>query len=193
MSRIYPVTFKWLEADVVDADGVVRTVPVMVPHPRFAKICERQFHDAEEYTLVPLEPRSRASHNHFFAAISEGFKNMPASMDARWPSAEHMRKWILVETGWFDEKEFECPDEDFAKKLGTFVRTEDEFARISVHRPSGNHDSWKVIIRRAMSQSAAAMGKRDFEASKKDVLDLLEHFLTVPRGTLMKEAGRNAT
>jgi MoxR-like ATPase len=31
MTRIYPVTFKWTDADVADSDGVVRTVKAMVP------------------------------------------------------------------------------------------------------------------------------------------------------------------
>lgn len=191
--RHQAVVFDWKEVDVADTDGVVHSIMAMVPQRKYSNICKRQFGESGEYPLAAIEERSRASHSQFFASLHDGYINLPEKIAVRWPSAEHMRKWLLVETGWFDEKEFECPDEDFAKKLGTFVRTEDEFARISVHRPRGNHDSWKVIIRRAKSQSAAAMGKQEFEASKKDVLDLLEHFLTVPRGTLIKEAGRNAT
>ena len=36
------------------------------------------------------------------------------------------------------------------------------------------------------------MGKERFEASKRDVLDLLESMVDVPKGTLMREAGNAA-
>lgn len=188
--RIVPVTFVWRDAEVIDDDGVATRRKVMAPLARFDNICGRQFHDGEEYPLVPLEARSRASHGHYFACIHDGFQNLPENIAARWPSEEHMRKWLLIETGWFEEKDFDCPDELFAKRLATFVRTENEYARISIHRVDGKR--CKVIIRTAKSQSAAAMGKQAFEASKKDVLDLLEHMTAVPRGTLMREAGKSA-
>lgn len=193
MARIYPVTFVWKELDVADpATGELVHMRAMVPLPRFGNVCGRQYHDGEEYSLTPLEARSRSSHNHYFAAVHDGYQNLPEKIAARWPTEEHLRKWLLIETGWFDEKEFTCPDEDFAKKLGAFVRTENEYARISIHRPTGNHDHWKVIIRVAKSQSAQAMSKEPFEKSKRDVLDLLEALTAVPRGTLMREAGRSA-
>jgi len=96
-----------------------------------------------------------------------------------------MRKWILCEVGWFDEKEIDCANEKHAKALQTFIRTEDDYARI-FRRGS------LVIIRKAKSQSLAAMGKKDFEASKRDCLDLLESMVNVPKGTLMREAGQSA-
>lgn len=157
----------------------------MVPEPRYENVCRRQFSEGETYPLIVLEERSRASHNAFFAAIHSGWVNLPENVAARFPSAEHMRKWILCEVGWFDEKEIDCANEKHAKALQTFIRTEDDYARI-FRRGS------LVIIRKAKSQSLAAMGKKDFEASKRDCLDLLESMVNVPKGTLMREAGQSA-
>jgi hypothetical protein len=188
--RILPVVFRWTEADIVDPDsGEIRKRRVMIPLDRFGNVCRRQYHDGEEYPLVPLEARSRKSHNAFFAAINEGFDNLPESLAARWPTSEHMRKWLLIECGWFDEKEFEFDNQRYANSLGAFIRTEDEFARISIHKVADR--KWRVIVRRAKSQAAANMGKQSFEDSKKAVLELLEHMVGVAKGDLMKEAKRN--
>ena len=189
--RIYPVTFVWKPVDVVAPDGEVTRVKAMVPLPRYANLVARQYGDDEEYTLVPLEARSRKSHNHYHACIADGFANLPEKIAARWPSETHLRKWLLVETNWFDEEDFDCPDEQFARRLAAFVRKGDEYARISIHRPENKSGRWRVIVRRAKSQSAA-MGKEAFQASKTAVLDLLEQLTNVPRGTLMKEAGKHA-
>lgn len=190
MPRIYPITFRCQSVEIIDADsGEARKVSALVPLHRFSNVFGRQHHDGEDYTMVPLEARSRASHNHYFAAVNDAFDNLPERIAARWPSAEHFRKWCLIEVGWFQEREIKCPDEQFARGLAAFVREHDEFARITVHC---GEDGWSVIIRRAKSQSAAAMGKQAFEDSKKAVLELMEHMTGVDRGALMKNAGRSA-
>ena len=126
-----------------------------------------------------------ASHRAYFAAINEGFKNLPHSYAARFPSADFLRRWLLIECGWCEEKEFECVSPKHAKALRTFIRTEDAYVRINSHPTI-------VIVRKAKSQSLAAMGKNDFEASKRDTLDLLESMVNVPKGTLMREGGMSA-
>ena len=180
-----PVVFVWKEVEIVDRDGAIARTAVMVPLPRYGNVCKSQFTLDEEYTLGTVEKRSMASHNHFFAAINEGFKNLPENISARWPTSEHLRKWLLIETGWFDEKEIECASETHARRLQTFVRVEDAYARI-YRRGS------MVIIRKAKSQSRQAMGTEPFQKSKTDCLDLLEEMVRVPKGTLMREAGRAA-
>lgn len=190
--RPIPVTYDWLEVEVTDpASGEVRRCKAMVPKSRFDNICGRQFDLGEDYTLVPHEDRSMASHRQYFAAIKDGFNNLPERLHARWPTAEHLRKWCLVECNLFDEKEFDCPDETFAKRLGYFIRTEDEYAVISIHKTEGTKRV-KVIVRRAKSQSMQSMGKAEFQASKQAVLDLIESFIGLERGQLKKHAGKNA-
>lgn len=182
--KTYPVVFLWRDVDVVDADGVATRCKAMVPLARYGKVSARQFVEEQEYPLVILEARSRASHNHYFSALHEGFQNLPEKIAARWPTEEHLRKWLLCEAGWFDESEIDCSSPRHATQAATLIRSFDDYARISVHGA-------KVIIRRAKSQSANAMGREAFQKSKTDVLDLLEHFTQVPKGTLKKEAGRN--
>ena len=180
--RIQPIVFIWSEAIVPESGEIKR---VMVPQPRYAKIAARQFVDGQEYPLAILETRSRASHNQFFAALHEGFQNLPEKIAPRFPTEDHLRKWLLCETGWFDEDEFDFETEKQANRLARWIRTDNEYARIKVV-------GTRVIVRRAKSQSAAAMGKDTFEQSKRDVLDLLEAMTNVPRGTLKREAGRAA-
>jgi hypothetical protein len=55
-----------------------------------------------------------------------------------------------------------------------------------------NGGTWKVIVRKAKSQAVLEMGAEDFKKSKADVLDLLEHLTNVPRGALMRNAGKSA-
>jgi hypothetical protein len=167
-----PVVFTWSGA-------------AMVPLPRYLKVAERQFVVGEEYPMELIEERSQASHNAYFAALHDGFQNLPEKIAARFPTEMHLRRWLLIETNWFDEKEFDMLSEQKARELALWVRTEEEYARIHVH-------GTKVIVRRAKSQSRAAMGKADFEASKRACLDLLEAMTDVPKGSLMKNAGRAA-
>ena len=61
---------------------------------------------------------------------------------------------------------------------------------IFTHQVSENR--WKVIVRRAKSQAMPAMKKQEFEDSKKAVLELIEHLISVPKGTLKEEGGRSA-
>ena len=184
--KVQPIVYLWRVVEVVDEQGIVTRVRAMVPVPKYANVAKRQFGEEDGlHTLEQIGERSMASHNQFFAAINDHYDNLPERMAARWPSSEHFRKWLLVETGWCDEKEFDMESEVHAKRLGTFIRTEDDFARIRVV-------GRKVIVRKPKSQALAAMGKTDFEASKRAVLDLAEHLTGISRGEAMKHAGRSA-
>jgi hypothetical protein len=181
-----PVAFIWGEAEVVDArTGEIARKRAMVPLPRFDNLAKRQFVDGEEYVLAPIEERSMASHNQYFAALKGYFDNLPESISARWPTPQHFRRWLLIEAGWFDEKEFEMVSSEYAHALGAFVRTADEYARILIRGK-------KVIVQKAKSQSRAAMGKEAFQQSKRDVLDLAESMVGTPVRTMMREAGNHA-
>lgn len=186
-----PVVFRLQAVDITDPDsGEVRRINAMVPLPRFGNVVARQFAEGEDYTLVIHEDRSMASHGHYFASLKDGFDNLPENIAARFPSVDHLRSWCLIQCGWFDEKEIECETERQAKMLAKFIRTERDFARISVH---GNKEiGWKVIVRVAKSQSMASMGKDQFEKSKSDVLDLVSSMVGVTTGDLKRNAGRSA-
>jgi hypothetical protein len=180
-----PIPFRWSQIGIVDDDGVVSRQFVMMPLPRFLKLAGKQYAENGEYPLIPCESRDMRAHRGYMAAISEGFTNLPETIAARFPSENHLRRWLLVETGYLDEREFTCDSEANARALGFFVRTQDEYCRISIHGA-------KVIVRRAKSQSLAAMGAEEFKASKRAVLELLESMIGVRPGTLRKESGNHA-
>ena len=181
--RDQAIVFVWREIPI--EGGTFKACFAMVPVPRYANVAKRQFVEGHEYVLEQASERSMASHSQFFAALNDYFDNLPETIAARWPTANHFRRWLLCETGWFDEKEFDLISEKHAKALAAFIRTEDDYARIVVRNK-------KVIVRRAKSQSLKAMGKEDFQKSKNDVLDLAAQFVGVPRAMAMKEAGRSA-
>lgn len=200
--RILPVVFTWQNVEVVDADGVAERRLAMVPLKRYGNVCARQYHEGEEYPLVPLEARSRSSHNHFFAALADGFANIPEDLGlvqrrlglktippGGWKDEEHFRAWALCETGWCDVDEF---DFDSPKDAVTFARycrkKDDDRGAYTMILVRGKH----VTIRSPKSQSAASMSKEPFEHSKRDVLDLLETMTGLKKGTLNREAGRAA-
>lgn len=187
---IHPVTFVWRDVDVVDEHGEVRSRKAMVPLPRFGNICGRQFHDGEEYSLVPLEERSMASHKAYFAQIGEAFKNLPEKWTTKFPTSEHLRHWALIETHWCDQTDFVCPDELFLKRMIAFHRKNVPYARMTFAPVEGG--GFLFCIKIAKSQSMAAMKKDAFESSKRDVLDLLSGMIGVSTATLKKEAGRAA-
>jgi hypothetical protein len=168
---IRPVVFIWT------SDGR------MAPMPRFKKICDAQFIVGEEYPLTLLEARSRNSHNHFFATVHEAWKNLPEDIASDFPSTEHLRKWALCKTGWSTMKTFPCETHDHARNLAIFARSADEFAVIEVR---GNI----VRIHQAKSQSAAAMGKDEFQKSKTDVLDKIAELIEVTPKQLRREGER---
>lgn len=181
--RTYPVTFVWREIDVCVEGGEVVRAKVMVPEPRFAKVCDKQFSVNELYPLVVMEPRSRGSHNFYFATIGDIFENLPEAEAARFPSTEHFRKWALCEAGYADEKTYVCDNHKKAMQLAALIRSISDYAIIRV---SGD----VVKIFEAKSQSAAAMGKEIFEESKKAVLDIMSALTSTSTATFAKEAAR---
>lgn len=201
--RIHPVTFVWRALDLQDEDGVLRHVRAMVPLPQYGNLCGRQFAEGEEYTLTPLEERSMASHRQYFAALNSGFKNIPERIRWRvdkkgkpilddagnkipsWPTVEHWRKWLLIETNCYSERIIEEASPAHARRLAAWLRVDEDFARIAVNRST-------VIIRRAKSQAMPAMKKSDFEASKRAVLELNDAMTDVPPGTHWREGGMDA-
>lgn len=186
--KIVPVVFHWQDVDVIDGEGEVTRTKAMVPNPRYHNIAARQFSEGEEYPLVIMETRSRASHNHYFAAIKDGFDNLPENIAARWDTPDHLRKWCLIESGWYVEKEIDFGSTIYAKRAALLLHDEfDEYVRI--FQPDNGR---KLIIRKAKSQSVAAMSKEPFERSKKDVLGLIESLIKLHSGELAKNAGSAA-
>lgn len=150
----------------------------MVPlNRRFAFQCDKQFVVGENYTLVQHEDRSAASHAHYFAAIAEAWRNLPEQIADRFPSPEHLRKFALVKAGYRDERTHVAATKAEALRLAAFVKPIDDFAIVTT-------TGMTVTVWTAKSQSVKAMGKKDFQASKEAVLNVLADLLGVDTKTL---------
>lgn len=150
--------------------------------PRFA---DRYYVVGETYMMAPHEERSTASHGHYFAALNEGWKNLRENDAERFPTPEHLRKRALVDAGFYDEEIIDCGTNKIAPVVGAAIRKRDDFAIIYIR------DQF-VIVRTAKSQSVRAMGKKEFEASKTAVLEIVANMVGVKTETLKQETDKAA-
>lgn len=148
-----PVTFTW--------DG-----ESMVALRRFAKLCDQQFVIGEDYTMVVAEPRSRASHNHYFACIELAWLNLPEDLAEQFPTSEHLRKYALIKAGFADERSIVCGSKAEAQRVAAFIKPMDHFAIVVVSEAT-------IKVYTAQSQSNKAMGSKVFQGSKDAVLDVI--------------------
>ena len=135
--------------------------------------------------MVPYEPRSQKSHDHFFAIVGDAWANLPEDQDGRFATADHLRKWCLIRAGYRDERTMVCSSRAEAVKLAAFVRPMDDFAVVTV-------DGAVVVVMTAKSQSMKAMGGKVFQESKDAVFGVLAGILGVDPTTLHQQAGRAA-
>lgn len=156
-----------------------------VPLPRFQRLCDQQFAVHEEYPLVILEERSQASHNHYFAALTEAWKNLEERYAADFPTPESLRHWALVQVGYCTEASYATKSNAEARKLAVSLRRASPLAVLQVRGDVVMHFE-------AESQSRPAMKKDRFEASKADVLDLVASMARTTPAELKKNAGRSA-
>lgn len=152
-----PIWFEW--------DG-----EVMRPWPRFNNVVNAEYVVGQSYPLVPVEHRSQASHNHYFARVHDLWATLPEHIAVQFPSEDHLRKHALCMTGHRNERQFICASKAEALRLAAFLKPIDEYAIISV-------SSCAVIEWTAQSQSRVAMGKDRFQKSKDDVLAFVEDLI----------------
>jgi hypothetical protein len=161
-----PILFYWND------DGV------MVPRDRFRKLCDKTFVVGETYPLVVEEPRSRASHSHFFAAIDDGWKNLPENIAPEFSTPEHLRKHALIAAGYCDKRTLVCASKAEAVRTAAFIRPMDEYAVITATHAV-------VTVYTAKSQSVKAMGRKQFQDSKQAVLEIIAGMIGVDVAQLL--------
>lgn len=159
-----PLTFRW--------DGECFT-----PASQFwAKRADQEFVVGETYKLVEHHDRSTNSHRHFFATVSDAWRTLPDHMLDEYPNAEVLRKKALIRKGYHTCRDHVCPTKADADRLAAFIRPMDDYAVVIARE-------CVVRVYTAMSQSTKAMGAKDFQASKQDVLDFIDDLLQVERGS----------
>lgn len=164
-----PINFRW--------DGEAMH-PVS---PRDAKASDETFVVGERYALAPVESRSTASHNHYFACIKDGWDNLPDSELDRFPSPEHLRKFALVKSGYANQSQIIASSRAEAVRLAAFIRPIDTYAIVTV-------TGCVVTSYTAQSQSIKAMGRAVFQESKHKVLNFIAALIGASADDLGKAA-----
>lgn len=141
----------------------------------WASRADKDFVVGEVYQMVEQQDRSVNSHNHFFACIGEAWKTLPDEQLESYPTSEHLRKKALVWKGWRDERSIVCASKAEAERVAAFIKPMDDFAVVTVRDAV-------VRVWTAKSQSKKAMGAKEFQQSKRDVLDFVDDLLGVERG-----------
>lgn len=147
----------------------------------WAKQADREYVVGELYRLAPIEDRSASSHGHYFACIGEAWKSLPDHLIPEYPSAEHLRKKMLVKAGYADERSIVCASKAEAQRVAAFIRPMDDFAIVVVREAV-------VRVYTAQSQSYRAMGKKAFGESKQAVLDAVANLIGVAPDELARAA-----
>lgn len=172
MTTHHPVPFEW-------------TGDAMVPVRGFQKRCDEQFYVGQRYRLEVVEERSEATHRHEFAWLHEAWKNLPEALADLFPTVEHLRKRALIDAGYFNEEAVDAGNNAAALRVASFIRSRDDFALVIVRGPI-------VLVRTAKSQSRRAMDRREFQASKEAILQIVSAMLGTTSEQLQANAGRAA-
>lgn len=153
-----------------------------VIHPRFQRQADAAFAIGETRMMVEVEERSEVSHRQEFAWLKDAWMSLPEQIATNYPSAEFLRKQALIATGWCTIRDYPCNSRAEAVRLAANMRSEaDEYTIVQVEHTV-------VRVMKAKSQSMKAMGKADFEASKRDILEWVAKLLEVEPATLDKQS-----
>ena len=146
---------------------------------------QQRFQAGRAYLLDVREERSRRSHNHFWAALQTGFDNLPEQHAMRFPTRDHLKAHLLIQTGYRNERTVVLSSKADAQKAAAFMRSANEFAVVVAHEAT-------VVEMTPKSISEKAMGKAEFQRCKTAVLALLADMIGVEVEALTKNAGRAA-
>src|SRR5438045_825874 len=83
----------------------------------WASRADKQWIVGETYKIIEHHDRSMQSHRHFFAALNEGWKNLPDELLDEYPNVEVLRKKALIRKGYAEHRDHVCADSLAARKL----------------------------------------------------------------------------
>jgi len=163
-----PIRFRW-SGDAMEPIGA-----------RGKAECDAIFAIGAVYALEEHQERSSASHAHFFAAVAEGWKNLPDALLEEYPDPETLRKKALIKMGYRDERSIVCNSRAMAERVAAFIGSMDRYAVVTAI-------SSVVRVYTPKSQSMRAMGKQEFQASKEHVLGFIADLIGVAPEALEKQ------
>lgn len=155
----------------------------------FRPLNARQVRDAaaqhgqgEIVALDVVKGRSKTSHDHFFAVITEAHRSLPDGLAERFPTPDSLRHYALCQSGHCDVKHYACASNAEAIRW---------LPRIQALSPAGSQVAvvgGHVVIREPHSQSMKAMGGKVFQESKSDVLEVIATLLETTSEVLARAA-----
>lgn len=140
--------------------------------PRIPRLADKHYVVGETYMMAPWEDRSAATHKHEFAWLHDAWQNLPEDIAVNFPTEDHLRKRALIDAGYYDEKIVDAGSKAAALRVAAFVRAMDDFALVFVR------DHF-VIQRTAKSQSRRAMKRKEFQASKTAIMEIISNMIGV--------------
>jgi hypothetical protein len=155
------------------------------PMARLLRRCQQTFQPGQIADLEPTAERSPESHGHYFACLHQAFVNLPEAYADRFASEEHLRKWCLIKSGYRSERTFVAASPEAAHSMAAFIAPLDEYAVIVVH---GNLISVLTAKTQKLRRNGDdGMDKKEFEASKDDVLRVCSEMIGVDVTTLLAQ------
>ena len=128
--------------------------------------------------------RSRQSHDHYFAVLDKAWRNLPEEIADDFPTAEHLRKYALVKTGFYNLQVDVMDTDRDAQRLAVACRRHDyEIVKVT---------GAAVYRFTPKSQSEAAMPAGEFQKSKQAVIDYIADLIGVKSEELTAEVGQEA-
>lgn len=169
MESQFPLRFMWTGED-------------MHPATRYwAREADKRFVVGETYTMDELHVRSTETHRHYFACIKSAWDSLPDHLRPQYPSAEHLRKFALVNAGYCTKVQHVCKSAAEAERLAVAIRPYDTYQLVMVDGPI-------VTVYHALSQDHRSMDKAQFQASKEAVLRWIGDLIGVDPTTLSQQA-----
>lgn len=151
--------------------------------PGFQRQADGQFCVGETYRLEVVEPRSEISHRHEFAWLREAWASLPFDLAMAHPTAEHLRKWALIQAGFCTVADYACMFKTETHRLAASLRQQtDEYAVVIV-----DEENRVVRVLKPESQSMRAMGNERFKASKAAIMDVVSGLIGVPVDVLAEQ------
>ena len=151
----------------------------------WARRAAREYAAGEIVRMADQPERSSASHQHYFASVTEAWRNLPPLMAERYPTADHLRRYALIKAGYCNSQSMPCGTPEAARRFAAFIKPLDGFAVVTVQGSV-------VSVFTAKSQSYKAMSKKEFHESKDAVLGIVADMIEVSKRELSDNAGRAA-
>ena len=130
-----------------------------------------RYGEGEVVVLDDAKPRSKVSHDHFFALVAEAHETLPEHLAARFPTPDSLRHYALCKARYCDVDTFVASSKAEAMRLVSFVRTG---AQAGVQVVC---DGPTVTRLTPHSQSLKAMGGKVFQESKSACLEVIADML----------------